>query len=99
VFQAIHYKITAADLQQLTGGIKREDPQPPPQQQQNQHQQQQIRAFSLADSSTALMMQDYSSGAMVNHRLAAQRAEEDYFRQCSGSTGSTCFLASRIRIH
>jgi hypothetical protein len=98
VFQAIHYKITAADLQQLTGGIKREDPPPPPQQhQQNQHQQQQIRVpFSLADSSTALMMQDYSSGAMVN-RLAAHRAEEDYFRQCSGS-GSTCFLASRIRI-
>jgi hypothetical protein len=96
VFQAIHYKITAADLQQLTGGIKREDPPPPQQHQQNQHQQQQIRVpFSLADSSTALMMQDYSSGAMVN-RLAAQRAEEDYFRQCSGST---CFLAIRIRIH
>ncbi len=94
MFQAIHYKITAADLQQLTGGIKREDPPPPPQQQQHQ---QQIRVpFSLADSSTALMMQDYGGGGAMVNRLAAHRAEEDYFRQCSGST---CFLASRIRIH
>jgi len=75
----VQFKISAADLQQLTGGIKREEPSHP-----HLLAQHQTRVpFSLSDSSTVFMMQDYGpggTGTTVTRMVAQQRTEEEYFR-------------------